>query len=80
MCTLPKNQSRVRTVSLNLAHIVEEQITKVRTFFIRETKKKYALLVEECEQDEVYNMEEKRDKVWTVDSGCTGHMINDMNI
>ena len=40
-------------------------------------KKKYALLVEECKQVEVYNMEEKGDKVWTVDSGCTGHMIND---
>ena len=43
----------------------------------RETQKKYALLVEECKQDEVYNMEEKGDKVWTVDSGCIEHMIND---
>ena len=33
--------------------------------------------MEECKQDEVYNMEEKGDKVWTVDSGCTGHMINE---
>ena len=38
---------------------------------------KYALLVEECKQDEVYNMEEKVDKVWIVDSSCTRHMIND---
>jgi hypothetical protein len=71
--------TRVRTVSLNLAHIVEEQISKENSFHktrVRETQKKYALLVEEYKQAELYNMEEKGSEVWTVDSGCTGHMIN----
>ena len=43
---------------------------------VRETQNKYALLVEECKQDEDYNIEEKGSFL-TVDSGCTGHTIND---